>query len=59
MVNQSLSHEEIAIECLRIAAEFSSEYDRADPITKAQSYMDWVLKVSGRKSLDKTAAKKV
>ncbi len=43
--------------CLRLATEFGPEFDRKDPIDKAQTYFDWVKKVSSDNR--KTARKKV
>ena len=48
---------EIKLECLRLATEFGPEFDRQDPIVKAQTYFDWVKKVSSDNR--KTARKKV
>ena len=48
---------EIKLECLRLATEFGPEFDRKDPIDKAQTYFDWVKKVSSDNR--KTARKKV
>ena len=49
---QSLSENEIKLECLRIATEFSGEYTRNNPLIKAQEYFDWVMdkRNSSRKS---------
>jgi|TARA_B100000214_G_C23630512_1_gene473780 hypothetical protein len=49
---------EIKLECLRLATEFGPEFDRQDPIDKAQKYFDWVKKVSSDNP-KRTARKKV
>ena len=50
---------EIRLECLRLATEFGPEFDRKDPLPKAQLYFDWVtIKNSQRQSI-KTAKKQV
>ena len=47
-----LSDKEIRLECLRLALEFAAEYQRSNPLLKAQEYYDWVIdKNSSRKSL--------
>ena len=51
-----LTDKEIKLECLRLAVEFSSDYQRADPLNKAEEYYQWV-KNSRRKSL-KTSVNK-
>ena len=37
-----LTDKEIKLECLRLAVEFSSDYQRADPLQKAEEYYQWV-----------------
>ena len=49
---------EIKLECLRLATEFGPEFDRQDPIVKAQTYFDWVKQVSSDNP-KRTARKKV
>ena len=39
-----LSEVEVRLECLRLATEFGPEYDRKDPLPKAQEYFDWATK---------------
>ena len=47
-----LTDKEIRLECLRLALEFAAEYQRSNPLLKAQEYYDWVMnKNSSRKSL--------
>ena len=47
-----LTDKEIRLECIRLAVEFAAEYQRSDPLLKAQEYYDWVIeKNSSRKSL--------
>ena len=48
---------EIRLECLRLATEFGPEYERKDPLTKAEKYFNWVKQVSSDNR--KTARKKV
>ncbi len=50
---------EIRLECLRLATEFGPEYDRKDPLPKAQLYFDWVTKKNSQRQSIKTAKKKV
>ena len=40
---------EIRLECLRLATEFGPEYDRKDPLPKAEEYYNWAMKNSKRK----------
>ena len=47
-----LTDKEIRLECIRLAVEFAAEFQRSDPLLKAQEYYDWVMnKNSSRKSL--------
>ena len=50
---------EIKLECLRLATEFGPEYDRKDPLPKAQEYFDWATKKNSKRQPEKTAKKKV
>ena len=50
---------EIKLECLRLATEFGPEYDRKDPLPKAQLYFDWVTKKNSKRQSEKTAKKQV
>ena len=50
---------EIRLECLRLATEFGPEFDRKDPLPKAQLYFDWVTKKNSQRQSIKTAKKKV
>ena len=54
-----LSEVEVRLECLRLATEFGPEYERKDPIAKAQLYFDWVTKKNSQRQSIKTAKKKV
>ena len=46
-----LTDKEIRLECLRLALEFAAEYQRSNPLLKAQEYYAWVMnKNSSRKS---------
>ena len=54
-----ITDEEIRLECLRLATEFSPENDRRDPLPIAEDYFNWVIKNSGRKLCEcKTSKKK-
>ena len=53
-----LSEVEVRLECLRLATEFGPEFDRKDPLPKAQEYFDWATKNSKRQP-EKTSKKKV
>ena len=47
-----LTDKEIRLECIRLSVEFAAEFQRSDPLLKAQEYYDWVIdKNSSRKSL--------
>ena len=50
---------EIRLECLRLATEFGPEYDRKDPLPKAQLYFNWVTKKNSQRQSEKTAKKQV
>ena len=50
---------EIRLECLRLATEFGPEFDRKDPLPKAQEYFDWATKKNSKRQPEKTAKKKV
>ena len=50
---------EIRLECLRLATEFGPEYDRKDPLPKAQLYFNWVTKKNSKRQSEKTAKKQV
>ena len=52
-----LSEVEVRLECLRLATEFGPEFDRKDPLPKADIYFAWVMQNSKRQS-EKTAKKK-
>ena len=53
----TISDIEIRLECLRLATEFGPEFDRKDPLDKADKYFNWVKQVSSDNR--KTARKKV
>ena len=53
----TISDIEIRLECLRLATEFGPEYERKDPLDKADKYFNWVKQVSSDNR--KTARKKV
>ena len=54
-----ISDVEIRLECLRLATEFGPEFDRKDPLPKAQQYFDWATKKNSKRQSEKTAKKKV
>ena len=53
----TISDIEIRLECLRLATEFGPEFERKDPLEKAEKYFNWVKQVSSDNR--KTARKKV
>ena len=57
--NPEITEVEIKLECLRLATEFGPEYDRKDPLPKAQLYFDWVTKKNSQRQSIKTAKKQV
>ena len=54
-----LSEVEVRLECLRLATEFAPEYERKDPLPKAELYFNWVIKKNSKRQSEKTAKKKV
>ena len=57
--NPEITEVEIKLECLRLATEFGPEYERKDPLPKAQEYFDWATKKNSKRQPEKTAKKKV
>ena len=57
--NPEITEVEIRLECLRLATEFGPEYDRKDPLPKAQEYFNWATKKNSKRQPEKTAKKKV
>ena len=57
--NPEITEVEIKLECLRLATEFAPEYERKDPLPKAEIYFDWVTKKNSKRQSEKTAKKKV
>ena len=55
----NISEEEIRLECLRLATEFSPENDRRDPLPIAEDYYVWVKKVSKKTTRKEPSKKKV
>ena len=54
-----ITETEVRLECLRLATEFGPEFDRKDPLPKAEIYFDWVTQISKRKLCKcKTSKKK-
>ena len=56
---ENITDIEIRLECLRLSTEFGPEYERKDPIAKAQLYFDWGTKKNSQRQSEKTAKKKV
>jgi len=52
-----ITEAEVRLECLRLATEFGPEFERKDPLPKAEVYFEWVTQNSKRQSA-KTAKKK-
>ena len=52
-----ITETEVRLECLRLATEFGPEFERKDPLPKAEIYFNWVTQNSKRQSA-KTARKK-
>ena len=52
-----ITEAEVRLECLRLATEFGPEFERKDPLPKADVYFEWVTQNSKRQSA-KTARKK-
>ena len=50
---------EIRLKCLRLATEFAPEYERKDPLPKAELYFNWVIKKNSKRQSEKTAKKKL
>ena len=57
--NPEITEVEIKLECLRLATEFGPEYERKDPLPKAQAYFDWATKKNYKRQSEKIAKKKV
>ena len=57
--NAEMTEVEIKLECLRLATEFGPEFDRKDPLPKAQLYFNWVTKKNSQRQSEKTAKKQV
>ena len=53
-----LSEVEVRLECLRLATEFGPEYERKDPLPKAQEYFDWATKKILSDNLKRSLRKK-
>ena len=53
----TISDIEVRLECLRLATEFGPEFERKDPLEKAEKYFNWVKQISSDNR--KTARKKV
>ena len=54
-----LSEVGVNLECLRLATEFGPEYERKDPLPKAQEYFNWATKKNSKRQPEKTSKKKV
>ena len=54
-----LNDEEIRLECVRLSVEFAPEIVRVtDPLDKAETYYNWVIKKNSKRQSEKTAKKK-
>ena len=53
----TISDIEIRLDCLSLATEFGPEFERKDPLEKAEKYFNWVKQISSDNR--KTARKKV
>jgi len=54
-----LNDVEIRLECVRLAVEFAPEIARiTDPLDKAETYYNWVIKKNSKRQSEKTALKK-
>ena len=54
-----LNDEEIRLECVRLSVEFAPEIARVtDPLDKAETYYNWVIKKNFKRQPEKTAGKK-
>ena len=54
-----ITETEVRLECLRLATEFGPEFERKDPLPKAQEYFDWATKKNSKRQSEKIAKKKV
>ena len=54
-----LSEVEVRLECLRLATEFGPEFDRKDPLPKAQQYFDWATNKNSKRQSKRIASSKV
>ena len=54
-----ITETEVRLECLRLATEFGPEFERKDPLPKAQEYFDWATKKNSKRQPEKTSKKKV
>jgi hypothetical protein len=56
---EPLTDKEIRLECIRLAVEFAPEIVRiVDPISKAQTYYNWVINKNSKRQSTKTAMTK-
>ena len=54
-----LTDKEIRLECIRLAVEFAAEFQRSDPLLKAQEYYDWVMNKNSSRKSKQTSINKV
>ena len=54
-----LSEVEVKLECLRLATEFGPEFDRKNPLPKAQEYFDWATNKNSKRQSKRIASSKV
>ena len=57
--SEGISDVEIRLECLRLATEFGPEFERRDPLPKAEEYYNWTIKKNSKRQSAKTASSKV
>ena len=50
----TISDIEIRLECLRLATEFGPEFERKDPLEKAEKYFNWVKQISSDNRKDRS-----
>ena len=54
-----LSEVEVRLECLRLATEFGPEYERKDPLPKAQEYFDWATKKNSKRPINNKPKRRI
>jgi|TARA_Y100000022_G_scaffold135202_1_gene117421 hypothetical protein len=54
-----ISDVEIRLECIRLATEFGTEYEKKDPLPIAEKYFNWVKQISKKTTRKEPFKKKV